>query len=54
MIATWRLIMKRLAVLNDHSSRVASELNEHFTAWLSGSSSDATQIHAADLAQIDS
>lgn len=54
VIVTWRLFMKRLAVLNDHSGRVVSELSEHFTAWLRAQPGGAARLHAADMAQIDS
>lgn len=52
-VATWRLVMKRLAALDEQYATIVAAMNEHFVAWLRTTSNAAARLHASDIAVAD-
>lgn len=49
-IATWRLVMQRLAAMPDPLAvRIVTAIGTHFVAWLRAESRPASRLHFADL-----
>ena len=51
-LATFRLIIRRLAVLNPMARRIVGAIAGHFAAWLEQADHPAAQAHVADLLSV--
>lgn len=51
-LATFRLVIRRLAVLNPLARGIVGAIADHFAAWLEQADHPAAQVHVADLLSV--